>query len=214
MYFKILGRYLSAGKSVLEYGAGYGYLSKRISQKFDSFAYDISKHSRNKIRDVSPKTQVLEKLSQIKKHKFDGIICLHTLEHINDPAETVKLFNESLNSKGVVVAVMPDTEGMGHKIKKDNWFAYKDKTHISLLGGEEWVNIFKKEGFTVIKTGSDWFWDPPYLPLIPVLLQKLIFFPGCLVMVVLGRIIYPQGWGEDLVIVDKLFSPKLPCPIS
>ena len=201
MYFRILRRYVWVGK-IMDYGAGYGFLSKRIAKKYKSFAYELSLQARDKIKINSPQT-VIYKNIDFPKNYFDGIISLHCLEHIKRPDKIVDLFWRALKKGGVVLVVMPNIDGLGHIIKNNNWFGFRDKTHVSLLKSDEWKKIFSDTGFELIKTGSDWFWDVPYLLFIPNFMQKIIFYPGCLLMAILGRIIYPENWGEDLIIVVR-----------
>lgn len=201
MYFRIFKKYVPCGK-VLDYGAGYGFLSKRIANKYLSFAYELSSHARLKIKINSPKTVIYDNINFPKNH-FEGIISLHCLEHIINPNKMISLFANSLKKGGIVVMVVPNIDGYGYKIKKSKWFGFRDKTHVSLLPSGQWKKYFTDNGFSIIKTGSDWFWDVPYLPLIPNFIQKAIFYPGCLLMVLLGQIIFPEKWGEDLILVAR-----------
>ena len=202
LYYNILRRYLTSGK-VLEYGAGEGYLTKRIATTFSSYSYDISEYARKNIRKLSPSSTVFDKESEFPKDTMDGIICLHTLEHLKDPAATLKLFSSTLKKDGILLYVLPNVDGLGHKIKKDKWFGYRDVTHISLLKTEEWKRITKEAGFEIIKASSDGFWDVPYITGVPNIIQKLIFFPSAALLVFTNRLIYPEWFGEDLVVVAK-----------
>lgn len=201
MYFKIIKRELVRGSNVLDYGAGNGYLSKRLATEFRSFAYEISEFAKKNIKANSPKTKLLE--SGFQKNYFDGIVALHSFEHVKNPEKLIEVLAESLKRGGKLLMVVPNFDGWGHKIKKNEWFGFRDKTHISLLRSVEWKNILIKNNFKISKTGSDWFWDPPYLPIIPNVFQKVVFYPGCLLMVILGRIFYPESWGEDLLILAR-----------
>jgi len=201
MYYRILKRYVNSG-NILDYGAGYGFLSKRIANNFLSFAYELSQHARTQIKINTTKTVIYDNIRFPKSH-FDAIVSLHCLEHINNPDKIIALFYNSLKNDGVVLVVLPNIDGIGHKIKKERWFGFRDKTHISLFTPNKWKKCFTDNGFEIIITGSDWFWDVPYLPFIPSFIQKVIFYPGCLLMVILGRIIYPENWGEDLIVVAR-----------
>jgi 2-polyprenyl-3-methyl-5-hydroxy-6-metoxy-1,4-benzoquinol methylase len=201
MYFRMLKKIVEKNKKVLDFGAGSGYLSRRIALNYQSFAYEISEFAIKNIKKISPDTILIKNDNDLAKYEFDAIIALHSFEHIKNPNELIYKLIKSMKKGGKLLMVVPNVDGLGHKIKKENWFGFRDKTHISLLSPTEWKNILKSNGLFVEKTGSDWFWDPPYLPLVPLFIQKLIFYPGCLLMVVLSNIFYPESWGEDLIIL-------------
>ena len=202
MYFRVFGNYLKQGK-VLEFGAGNGFLSKRLATKYDSYAIEISDHAKKNISINSPKTKIVLNETLLESNFFDGIVSLHTFEHLEDPNKIIKQLSRSLKKGGVLMAVMPNPDGLGHKLKGESWFAYKDKTHISLLHANEWKQLLVKNNLDILITGSDWFWDPPYLKYWPNIVQKIIFWPGCLLMVILGKIIFGENLGEDLILVAR-----------
>lgn len=202
MYYRIVKRYIKKG-SVLDYGAGNGFLSRRLSKTFKSFALEISEFARKGIKKNSPKTTIYKSDREIPNNAFSMCIALHCLEHVKKPKETLKLLSNSLLKGGYLFLVVPNIDGYGHKLKGSKWFGYKDITHISLLPSNKWKKYIENSGLKIVKTGSDWFWDPPYLPVIPAFLQKLFFYPGCLMMVLLGKIIFPEKFGEDLIIVAR-----------
>ena len=201
MHFKIFSRYLPSG-DVLEYGAGEGHLTKRLATKYNSHAYDISEYCQTAIKKISPNTEVHQK-EDFKENSVDGIITLHTLEHVPNPKETLGLFSKTMRKNGILYFVVPNVDGLGHKIKKERWFGYRDETHISMLKTEEWKRLVKEAGFKIIKTSSDGFWDPPYFKYIPTIIQKVLFLPTAGILLLLNRLIYPHWFGEDLIVVAE-----------
>jgi hypothetical protein len=88
-------------------------------------------------------------------------------------------------------------------IKKENWIGYKDKTHINLKPPAVWLKLLKKYSFYPRRVFSDGFWDAPYLPAIPTMLQKLVFgAPGGL-QAILGWSIIPLRMGESLIVLAE-----------
>jgi 2-polyprenyl-3-methyl-5-hydroxy-6-metoxy-1,4-benzoquinol methylase len=201
MYWNIFKRYIPSKGRILDFGAGNGFLSRRIAKTHKSYAFEVSEYAGKNIKINSPKSKVLNSEDKISKNYYDGVISLHVLEHINEPEATVKKLIDGLKVGGKILVVMPNLNGLGHIMKKDNWFGYRDKTHISLLSNREWKNIFIKNGLKIIKTSSDGFWDIPYLNTVPLFIQKLIFFPSCALMIALKRLVYPEWFGECLIIL-------------
>ena len=202
MYSRIF-KSLVKGKQIIDFGAGTGYLSKHLSENYKVTAVEISKYGKKRIKELLPKLKVVNSITGLKNEDVDGIISLHVLEHVTDPRVIIKEFNRILKSKGKVMIVVPRVDGWGHKIKKDKWFAFRDKSHISLLKKEEWIEIFRNNGFKILRLSSDGFWDPPYLKIIPTFIQKLIFFPTSFLMVVFGKLIYPDYFGECLILLAE-----------
>lgn len=205
MYWKMFKRFIPDRGKILDFGAGNGYLSKRIAKTHISYALEISEYAKNNIRINSPGTMLLNRESEIKTNYFDGIISLHALEHIVNPENTLSKLSEALKQGGKILVVVPNPDGLGHKIKKNNWFGFRDKTHCSLLSNKVWKEIFEKNNLQIIKTSSDGFWDVPYFGGIPIIFQKLIFFPSCLLLIISQRMIYPEWFGECLIILARKY---------
>lgn len=203
MYFDIFKKFLPTNSKVLEYGSGVGHLNKRLATKYEAYAYDISEFALNEVKKLSPQSKIYKKESEFKKGSMDGIISLHTLEHVPDPKATLKLMADTLRKDGILFYVVPNWDGLGHKIKKDKWFGFGDKTHISLLKTKEWKEYTERAGMEIIKTSSDGFWDVPYLPFVPNIIQKFIFFPSAAFLVFTKKLWYPENFGECLILIAR-----------
>lgn len=209
-YYRLARSFVKSGK-VLDFGCGTGHLIKRFRKGYEAWAYDISPYALQAVSSVAPHVKTCNSTEILKQNQFDLIVCIHVLEHLEEPQNIFRLFFEILNYNGVLMYVVPDTSGLGHSIKKKEWFGYKDKSHISLLPSEDWLYYTKNAGFKILKTGTDGLWDVPYLPFIPRLLQKLIFYPLPAIQVITGRIFLPVKWGESLIVIAKkiyLFSQQ------
>ena len=87
--------------------------------------------------------------------------------------------------------------------KGEEWHGVKDKTHVSLRPPEEWVALTERNGFRVLKMFGDGLWDSPYWPVIPAVLQKVVFgLPAALQVLTVGSFM-PVRWGENLVVVAR-----------
>lgn len=188
---------------VLEYGCGVGHLTKRLVSNYDCYALDISDYALSKVNERAPEAKTIKTLHTVEDESLDGIIALHVMEHIEDPLVTFREFHDKLKPGGVLVYVVPNPDGYGHKMKKDKWFAYSDKTHISLLSEAVWKQLTADSGFKITKSRGDGMWDVPYLPMLPTTIQKAIFFPPTVPQFVVGRAFLPTRLGECLIVVAK-----------
>jgi len=204
-FAKILKRYCKKG-TILEYGCGSGFFIKKFdTPEYQRIAYDISDYAMEQTRKNNPGIITVENTEkEIKRASVDAVAALHLLEHIEDPSVVLKEFNRMLKDKGIVFATVPNMSSVGRQLKGNEWFAYRDETHISLLYPHEWYRLFEKAGFEVIKQGSDGLWDVPYLGTkVPSFLQKLLFYPTSAIQIIAGTVFLPIRSGENLILVAR-----------
>lgn len=161
-YAKLIRTYFQRGP-VLEFGAGVGHLAKRISPP--SYAFEINEYAKSKINENAKLTQVIESGEfQSKNNFFSGIVSLHVFEHLTDSEvnKTIELFHKLLATNGRVLISTPALNGYAHKMKGDEWLAFKDVTHINLKSSQQWVQIFNERNFRLVDSFSDGFYDFPY----------------------------------------------------
>lgn len=206
-YARIAKRLARPGARVLEFGSGMGHLSKRLAERYDSSAFDLSPYARAATLQTSPTTTIVDDTAAIPDASYDLIVSLHVLEHIPDPGATLRDFARWLRPGGRVLYVVPNPQGQGHRIKKDKWFAYRDDTHCSLLSRDEWVRVTEESGFAVEAVHADGLWDAPYVPKVPNVIQTAIVgLPGA-AQVLTGRMFLPADWGECIIIQARV-SPE------
>ncbi len=205
-YSRIAARLAPAGSRILEYGSGEGHLSRRLARIYRSSAYDLSPYARATTACTSPTTQVIDTPTDIPESTFDLICSLHVLEHVPAPGEILRDFARWLRPGGRVMYVVPNPDGLGHRIKRERWFAYRDDSHCSLLSSAEWISKTRDAGFGIEKVAADGLWDPPYVSRMPRILQLATFGLPAAVQVALGRAILPARSGECLIVVARRSS--------
>jgi SAM-dependent methyltransferase len=105
------------GKRVLEVGAGIGNLSKKIIKDTDQFiAVEPNPNCQQVLKKIfinDPRFTLIpkriEECNSLKnlKGKFDTILCVNVLEHIQDDHETLKVLNDLLVKNGYLVLIVP-----------------------------------------------------------------------------------------------------------
>jgi hypothetical protein len=71
-------------KNVLDYGGDKGqYIPDQLSDA-NKYVYDISGNQ------TIPNVMLLRTLNSVKQIKWDFILCMHLLEHLSDPLDTLK----------------------------------------------------------------------------------------------------------------------------
>jgi SAM-dependent methyltransferase len=132
---------------------------------------------------------------------FHVVIAKHVVEHLPDPDLAVREFSRVLASGGLALISTPNLDSAMRSRKGGQWIGYRDKTHISLRSPAEWTETVRAAGLRVRRVFSDGFWDPPYVPLVPVRIQKLLFGAPGGAQAVLGVPFLPVRWGESIILV-------------
>ncbi len=99
--------------SVLEVGCGIGNFTKLLSDFSDLTALDVEDDYIDKVKDMVKSAKVgkgdIEKGTYFfdKNSKFDSIICLNVLEHINDDKKALENIYRLLRNEGKLILLVP-----------------------------------------------------------------------------------------------------------
>lgn len=116
---KIYWKYLKG--RVLEFGCGLG--QNIFLEKESSMGVDISEFC---IRECEKRgIKVFKDIKKVKE-KFDGVLCVHVLEHMNNPDQVLKDFHKVLKDNGILVLVLPEPV----KNKEENDFEPNIAKHL------------------------------------------------------------------------------------
>jgi hypothetical protein len=128
---------------------------------------------------------------------------------VPNPAETISTLANLLKPNGKLFFVVPAQNGWGHKIKGQEWFAYRDKTHFSLLHEAEWRDNVTRAALQITTEAGDGLWDPPYVKWLPRWLQLPLFGVPAAIQIYFGRghLFVPSSWSECLLLVAKKTPP-------
>ncbi len=204
-YGKIIAGITPKGGKILEIGCGFGDLLGFLENDFNTFGIDVSPDAINEAKKRLRKTKLevlkAEEIGRLGKNAFDTIIASHILEHLKNPKTVIKLAGKLLKQGGILFIVVPNPDSIGRKLKGRNWVGYRDKTHISLYKPSRWVELLESEGFVIEETFGDGLWDAPYLPIIPKIIQQVIFGLPALTQTLLTVTFIPNNLGESIIIL-------------
>jgi SAM-dependent methyltransferase len=203
-YARVCRRLLGgSGKRVFEFGCGVGWLLKHLSARHAVSGYDLSAFCRDSARRKTPSATIYDNMADVPRGAFDLVVSLHVLEHVPSPQETLRDLSTLLAPDGKLLYVVPAPNGLGHRIKKKDWFAYRDETHVSLLPEDDWRAHTRAVGLDVLQQAGDGLWDPPYVSWLPRALQAPLFGAPAALQVYLGggRLFIPPSWAECLIMV-------------
>jgi SAM-dependent methyltransferase len=105
---KFLDKNIKTSVNILDFGCGVGINIKMLQNFGKVYAFDESREAVKFIK----KMKIIEDSNIIKNLKsstikFDLILALDVLEHIENDDEIIKMFNEKLNTNGKILITVP-----------------------------------------------------------------------------------------------------------
>lgn len=193
--------------NALDIGCGLGHVLAWLADSHTLYGGDINEWAVEQARQNVPQGHFsiidAQDLSQFEDGFFNIVVSKHVVEHLPHPEKSIAEMGRVLAKGGLLVLGTPNLDSPMRARKKEDWVGYQDPTHISLKPPAEWLAMLRAAGMQPKKIFSDGFWDPPYLPLIPPILQKLIYgAPGGL-QAILGWSIIPLRMGESLLVLAE-----------
>lgn len=206
-YAKLISRVTPARGKILEIGCGFGDLLGFLENNFQTIGTDVSndaiKEARRRLKNTKLEVLPAEKTGSLKEKRLDTVISSHILEHLKDPEIVIKSVKKLLKSAGIFFIVVPNPDSIGRKLKGKNWVGFRDKTHISLYAPDKWIRLLKNEGFIIEKVFGDGLWDSPYIPILPIKIQQIIFGSAAIIQTLSTISFIPINLGESLVLIAR-----------
>ena len=206
-YALLARRHAPRNGRVLEVGCGLGHLLVWLVDRYQVYGTDINawalRQARQNVKGGHFTLISAEDLGAFSDGAFQIVIAKHVLEHLPHPGRAVAEMSRVLAPGGILLAATPNLDSAMRAVKKERWIGYKDPTHISLKPPSEWLSLLRAHSLQPRRVFSDGFWDAPYLPVLPRLMQKLLFgAPGGL-QAILGWSIIPLRLGESLIVIAQ-----------
>lgn len=142
------------GERILEIGAGIGNLSKCFVPRLRYLASDINDNYLDYLRNYSKNKPYLEvnKIDVTKswdftalKEKFDTVLCLNVLEHIDDDVDALRNIYSVLDQGGRAIILVPQHAWL---------YSSLDKVlgHIRRYSSRQLSEVMKSAGFEIERT--------------------------------------------------------------
>jgi SAM-dependent methyltransferase len=210
-YAKLAERLLrrSGGRRLLDVGCGQGFTLARVGSWVEAWGTDISEYAASRCAIHAPRARVVVGNIEdgippgLPGDGFDVVLARYILEHLEDPGPAIARCLSLVRSGGHFIFSVPNMGSPGRRLKGDQWFAYLDETHCSLLEVDEWLRLTRESGATVEKAFSDGLWDVPYIKGVPRILQYGIFSVPTIFAVLFAATFLPVRWGENLIVIAR-----------
>jgi len=164
-------------------------------------------------RPVAERTSLLLASAEelpFQSDSFGVIIIKHVVEHLPHPEKAIAELGRLLQPGGLLILSTPNLDSLLKPRKGTAWIGYQDPTHISLKPPSEWLALIRTTGLRVQRVFADGFWDVPYLPFFPKMVQKLFFGAPGGFQAVTGLVFLPMRWGESIMVIAEKQAAALP----
>jgi 2-polyprenyl-3-methyl-5-hydroxy-6-metoxy-1,4-benzoquinol methylase len=206
-FYAILARrYGKPGARSLEIGSGLGHLTGQMEGTFETYAVDINHWALVQSKAIAPKTMLQAASAEelpFARGIFGVVLIKHVIEHLPHPEKAIAELGRITAPGGVLIFSAPNLSSLLKPLKGKKWIGYQDPTHISLKLPAEWLAMIRNADFSLLKVFSDGFWDVPYIPVVPKVLQKLTFGSLGGLQAMAGLPFLPLRWGESIMVIAR-----------
>jgi hypothetical protein len=120
--------------SVLDYGAGNGYITSKIGKGWNVFFYD---------KYIQPSYEGNYQVLAAPKPS-DVVLAVEVVEHMTDMNQWAELFGLAGN---LLIATTETSDGMSDQELADSWYLRPDVGHVAIYSTESLRRIAKQHGF-------------------------------------------------------------------
>lgn len=200
------------GGKLLELGCGLGHLLGLLQDDFQCVGIDLAAYSIEQTRLNAPQAEAMmmsaDDLSAFADGEFGAVIALHLVEHLPDPARTLRDINRILRNNGLLLFATPNPRYSLRVFKDHDTDAIgKDPTHINVQPPRRWRAWAEAANFEVLQHFGDGLWDVPYLPGIPKQIQFGLFGLPALFQVLTRTTWTPLSLGVNQICLARKTAP-------
>ena len=199
-------RFSKPHSRLLEIGSGLGNLVGQLQDRFTTYASDVNPWAVQQSRRVSDHTShIISSAEELPFNNamFGVVIIKHVVEHLQHPEKALAELGRIIAPGGVLILSTPNLSSLLKPLKGEKWIGFQDPTHISLKPPTEWLDLVRNENFKVLKVFSDGFWDVPYIPVVPKIVQKIVFGSLGGFQAIIGLPFLPMRWGESVIVIAR-----------
>jgi SAM-dependent methyltransferase len=208
-YAALVRRYAPpGGGKLLELGCGLGHLLGLLQDDFACTGIDIAGYSIEQLKQNAPRADGIvmsaEDMSRFGDSEFCAVVALHLVEHLSDPAGTLRQVNRILQPGGLFLFATPNPGYSLRRFKNSQTDAIgKDPTHINVQPPAQWRAWCETSGFKVLRHFGDGLWDVPYFPVVPKIIQfGVLGFPA-LFQVMMRTTLTPLSMGVNQIAIVR-----------
>lgn len=86
---------------------------------------------------------------ELASSSLDAVLMCHVIEHLPDPAATLDECRRILKPGGVIIALTPNSDSLGHRWYGRDWLHLDPPRHLHLFNARNMRALFERRGFEV-----------------------------------------------------------------
>ncbi|MCF0116897.1 MAG: class I SAM-dependent methyltransferase, partial [Bacilli bacterium] len=165
-HYKILKK-IKVNSKILECGSASGYVTEYLTNELHCAVdiIEIDKDSFKKARKFSRNAFNIDLndgnwVKRLRKEKYDYILFMDVLEHLNNPGEVLEKSSNLLKDDGTILVTLPNCchNDMLLKMYNDSWdytnTGINDVTHVRYFGYNNILSLFEKSKLFIKEISS------------------------------------------------------------
>ncbi len=137
---------------LLEIGSAEGYFLSLLSDSFNVTGIEFSKYAADIAKNNVGENKIINgdiTKIELEANKYDVVLALNILEHLDNPEQTLKKLSKSLRKGGILIGSVPNNQYL------IGWLVtiignQLDKTHVNTYKVNKWRKLLKDTGFEKI----------------------------------------------------------------
>lgn len=143
----------SKGK-LLEIGCATGFLMKAFERSGwqmtgIEFSEEASDYARNRLHLNVSTGSVTQKI--LAKRIFDGVLMLHTLEHLAEPGDALSILFDHLSADGFLIIQVPNVGSLEARCLGRRWEAWRIPFHFYQFSSSTLKKLLEVHGYQIIR---------------------------------------------------------------
>ncbi len=145
-------------QNVINLGSGYGFfeeeVNRRPERRFNILGNEIGEIRVNNYvgGEVCTLDFNVEDIPSDMQHQYDLILCMHVLEHMNQPVEYLKKVKGLLKKEAKIIVEVPNLNSFLCELSKEYKEFFYLYEHVSYFTSNTLAKVFALAGYNNIKT--------------------------------------------------------------
>jgi SAM-dependent methyltransferase len=153
-----LRRFVPAGGRILEIGCAYGFFLAEAQPYFEGVGVEVSaaavEHGRRLGLDIRQGVVTAEMLNHLGK--FDAVVMLDVIEHLDQPAATIRLLASAVRPGGVIMISTGDFGSALARVMGRRWRLMTPPQHLFFFSKPTLSGLLRQSGFEVVSLHHPW----------------------------------------------------------
>lgn len=159
----LLSSHLSPGSRVLEIGCAHGFFLSEASKKFEVYGVEISKSAvlacmqagLSNVHQGVVSESVMERIGPV-----DAIVLLDVIEHLEDPAFTLKICERYLTPNGLLIISTGDYGSIASRVMGRRWRLMTPPQHLWFFTQRAMLKLAAALRLNVMEISHPWKFVP------------------------------------------------------